>query len=270
MKTGPEETQAETRVRSEPSLSPETSMFSEEQPTCECEFEGWFLLLAINLVSSFKPIVGLQVQTEIFFFWGRAEGGERSEQKRRRALGGVKSLIVEQVEKNSTRDFQSIKEWFQDPGKQEWSFRRQAQIHYAPTLTWWQRMGFCITEQATSIGLVRQKDVGWASLSREAFVFDVSRWIRPTGHRKFQNDGLGFFIGLPISSPHERDPGLNIASGRDSVVKIETHVVVSPTGRGIILKAGAQQAILKADPRVQHGRQLIPNYRQSSRQIQST
>lgn len=41
MKTGPEETQAETRVRSEPSLSPETSMFSEEQPTCECEFEGF-------------------------------------------------------------------------------------------------------------------------------------------------------------------------------------------------------------------------------------
>ncbi|GAU19252.1 hypothetical protein TSUD_335350 [Trifolium subterraneum] len=37
--------------RSEPSLSPETSMFSEEQPTCECEFE--------------------------------VEGGERSEQKRR-------------------------------------------------------------------------------------------------------------------------------------------------------------------------------------------
>lgn len=48
MKTGPEETQAETRVRSEPSLSPETSMFSEEQPTCECEFEGFFCLRSIQ------------------------------------------------------------------------------------------------------------------------------------------------------------------------------------------------------------------------------
>lgn len=81
MKTGPEETQAETRVRSEPSLSPETSMFSEEQPTCECEFEGWFLLLAINLVSSFKPIVGLQVQTEIFFFWGRGRRAKRTKEE---------------------------------------------------------------------------------------------------------------------------------------------------------------------------------------------
>lgn len=40
--------------RSEPSLSPEPEMFSGEQPTCECEFEGMrsiermrFLLVSI-------------------------------------------------------------------------------------------------------------------------------------------------------------------------------------------------------------------------------
>jgi hypothetical protein len=45
-------------------------MFSEEQPTCECELKGFFFFFAINLVSSFKPIIELWVHTEIFVFSG--------------------------------------------------------------------------------------------------------------------------------------------------------------------------------------------------------